>query len=260
MDNKFGKISTLNIKTKNKKGKAIIDDLYFTAPFKVMNPFYLDEESMKIIILSASAGIMAGDRQVFEINVGENTNLELVSQAFEKIHKMNEGEARRETNIEVEKNASLKYNTMPTIPFKCSAYSSLMKVNLHGKSSKFILNEILSCGRSACGEKFEYSYYNSLVSVYNDGKLIYRDNTKYNPSILEMNGIGIYEGYTHLSNLLICNDYKDDEWISKVRELLDETSNIYGGVTRIISGDIIIRIFGYQSQKLSDINEYILTV
>lgn len=50
---------------------------------------------MQVMVLSASAGIMEGDVQKFDIHVNPGTSLEYLSQAYEKIHKMKEGMARR---------------------------------------------------------------------------------------------------------------------------------------------------------------------
>ena len=41
--------------------------------------------------------------------------------------------------------------------------------------------DIINCGRVAHGEKFEYKYYKSYVEVECDNKLVYVDNTNYNP-------------------------------------------------------------------------------
>ena len=41
--------------------------------------------------------------------------------------------------------------------------------------------DIINCGRVAHGEKFKYKYYKSYVEVECDNKLVYVDNTNYNP-------------------------------------------------------------------------------
>lgn len=78
-----------------------------------MLPFYLREDYMQVMVLSASAGIMEGDVQKFDIHVNSGTSMEYLSQAYEKIHKMKEGMARRETKIVVEPDAFLKYAPLP---------------------------------------------------------------------------------------------------------------------------------------------------
>ena len=65
--------------------------------------------------------------------------------------------------------------------FRDSAFDNIVEVELEKESSRFIFQDILSCGRTAYGECFDYKYYNSLVQVRREGRLIYRDNTRYDP-------------------------------------------------------------------------------
>ena len=72
-----------------------------------------------------------------------------------------------------------------------------------------------------------------------------------------MSGMGMYEGFTHLLNLVFFNIEKSESWISAVRELLDETPDVEGGVTRIASGDMAVRILGRGAEPLLKISEKI---
>ena len=137
-ENKFGKTSEVRLETELRDGKAVLSDVFFTAPFKVMLPFYLREDFMQVMVLSASAGIMEGDVQKFDIHVNPGTSLEYLSQAYEKIHKMKEGMARRETKIVVEPDAYLKYAPLPTIPFKDSAFENHLEIELKEKTSRLL--------------------------------------------------------------------------------------------------------------------------
>ena len=51
--------------------------------------------------MAASAGIMEGDCQELEFDIGTGADLEFVSQSYDKIHEMKEGCARRTTKIRV---------------------------------------------------------------------------------------------------------------------------------------------------------------
>lgn len=258
MENQFGKVSKLNLVAEYRKDKTILSDVSFTAPFKIMRPFYEKKGVMTVMLLTASAGIMAGDRQEFDILVKEGANMEFVSQAYEKIHKMDEGHAERHSHIKVEPDAVLRYTPLPTIPFAGSDYRNTLKVELADETSKFIFSEVLTCGRVAHDEEFLYKKFSNNVSIYQSGKIIYRDNTRYEPSKTDMKGFGMYEGFTHLANLVICNDEKPDGWLSQVRELIDGADNMEGGATRIAGGGIAIRILGTSGQKLTDMMEKIL--
>ena len=115
MDNKFGKISRIQACAAVRDGKTILEDLSFTAPYKIMVPFEKENDGIQIMPLCASAGIMAGDSQEFSYHVKEGANLEVLSQSFEKIHKMDEGSAFRTIEIQVEQNAILYYYPQPVI-------------------------------------------------------------------------------------------------------------------------------------------------
>ena len=87
-----------------------------------MAPFEKENGGIQIMPLCASAGIMAGDSQEFSYHVKEGADLEVLSQSFEKIHKMDEGSAARTIEVQVDKNAKLYYYPQPVIPFAQSAF------------------------------------------------------------------------------------------------------------------------------------------
>lgn len=289
MDNKFGKVSRISACAALKDGKTILEDLSFTAPYKIMTPFEKENGGIQIMPLCASAGIMAGDSQEFSYHVKEGADLEILSQSFEKIHKMDEGSASRTIEVQVDKNAALYYYPQPVIPFAQSAFDSKMTIHLEDETSKLFFLEIISCGRNAHEERFQYRRFSSKVLLYRGEKLIYRDNTRYEPDKMPMEGIGLYEGYTHMANLFLsklCNrdnvdggketnidgmDIKKQmnssgtgrtsdrtaELQEKIWQILDEDSEIDGGVTRLTTGDLALRIFGHRAQKLQQIAEKI---
>lgn len=260
MENVFSKISKVNLKTTFKNKKTILEDVYFTAPFKVMTPFYKKDDYIKVVVMSSSAGIMAGDRQEYNINVGENTKLELTSQSYEKIHKMEEGKAIRECKIKVEKNAFLKYSPQPTIPFAKSSFENNIIINLEDNTSKLVLMDIISCGRATSGEKFQYNLYKSYIEVRCKNKLMYRDNTIYVPKDFKMNGYGFFEGYTHLANMFICNFENSSEKIHLIREVIEENKDISGGATLTKSENICVKILGNSGEVLSNLCNNILKI
>lgn len=260
MKNQFGKTSKLHLEATLKDDKTILSDVSFTSPFKIMRPFYEKKDTMSVMILMASAGTMAGDHQEIEIQVKENANMEVISQAYDKIHRMEEGFAERMTSIRLESGAKMYYNPLPIIPFAGSDYRSGMKISLTDESSQFILSEILTCGRVAHGETFLYRKFQNNVKVYQNDKIIYHDNTCYEPEWMEMQDVGLYEGYTHLANLLLCNVNKSNQWIQQVREKIDSDEAVEGGVTQTTTGCINVRILGSNGDKLIKMQKEILAL
>lgn len=259
--NQFGKTSEMRIKASARDGKTILEDVYFTAPYKIMKPFEKEDGSSGISVmpLCASAGIMAGDVQKFSYCVGEGADLEILSQSFEKIHKMDEGSASREIRVEVAAGGSLYYNPQPVIPFAGSAFDSKMEIRLADGTSKLFLLDILSCGRSVSGERFAYRRFGSKVEIYRGEKLVYRDNTRYEPEKMPMEGLGMYEGYSHMANIFLTTSDREDarELQEKIWGIFEENLDCEGGVSQLASGDLAVRIFGNRAQILQGIAEKI---
>ncbi len=257
--NQFGKTSELSLRAVKKDKKTILSDVYFTAPYKIMHPFPLSDGGIQVMLLSASAGIMEGDRQEFKFTVETKAKLEFISQSYDKIHQMVSGYAQRYTSVQVAENATFRFNPQPTIPFKDSAFKNIMDIHLADETASFQMTEIFSCGRYARHEEFAYRFYHNLVKIYRAGKLIYRDNTRFDPKIFDMAGMGMYESYTHQANIFITKPQDGTDFAQKVRDLLDskQDKRIEGSITRISSGDFAIRIFGHRAQHLEELNKEI---
>lgn len=91
-------------------------------------------------------------------------------------------------------------------------------------------------------------------------KLIYRDNTCYLPDQMPMEGIGMYEGYTHMANLFLSRLENADMLLDEIREILDGDPEIDGGATTLSGGDLAVRIFGHRAQRLQQTAEKIKAV
>lgn len=179
--NNFNRISELKIKASlNSAGKTVLEDQFFTAPFKIMKPFARDDGGITVYQQSASAGIMAGDQQKHDFFVNDSATLELVSQSFEKIFKMDDGAvAVRNIVVQVGSGALFVYTPLPCMPFAGSAFESKTVISLKDSTSRLVYADCICCGRKAHGEAFDYRYYKNLVEIRRerDCKLIYRDNT-----------------------------------------------------------------------------------
>jgi urease accessory protein len=258
--NRFGKTSRLSLAAERRE-RTVLTEKSFTAPFKVMKPFPMKDGSLQVMVQTASAGLMSGDRQEIDISVGPGASLEIVSQSFEKIHKMDSGEARRRVGIEVGPRARLRFVPLPCIPFGGSSFAGELIANLADSSSRLIIRECLSCGRAASGERFAYRSYRSLISVRRSGKLIFRDNAVYEPELSGasfMEGPGLYEGFTHSGSLLLFGFSETST--QSVRDAIESAIQAGGkgnhvefGVSATASGDIAVRMLGPSAERLMEL-------
>ena len=292
--NRFGRTSELRLSAAVRDGRTVVPDLYATMPFKVMHPLALDTTALprrgaddacpdphgvrgaEVMVMSVSAGIMAGDRQLIDVEAGPGAVLRVTNQAFEKIHRMDDGaEARRETEIRVAPGAYLDYAPLPQTPFAGSSFSAVTRVSLADRTAAFIYGEVLSCGRVARGERFAYRRYRNRVRIDVAGRPVFIDNTDYRPGAeggMDMEGTGLYEGFSHLANLVLVNLDIDEARFRAARDYLlrrtgvigdaalaadaaADDDTVAGGITRLASGDCLVKVLGNRAQRLQQVLE-----
>ncbi|MFA6856778.1 MAG: urease accessory protein UreD [Treponema sp.] len=276
--NQFGKTSKLSITVQNRQSadghpRTIVSDCFFTAPFKVMKPFPRADGGLMIYQQTASAGVMAGDRQEFNFLVEDSACLEIVSQSFDKIFKMDDGKAARTIHAEVAHNGILIYAPLPCIPFGGSNFSSYTKIRLADSSAKLLYEDCICCGRKGHGELFAYKEYHNSIEIERQGKLIYRENTLFTGSDcgsfpeneLFMKNNVMYGDYSHLGQLLIFGYGIPADDISFHLGLPDKflytpdtmpaeepSHPLLAGVTTTESNDIIVRVLADSAEEIQN--------
>lgn len=281
--NSFDHVSQLKITAaRNSSGRTVMTDSFFTSPFKIMKPFQRPDGGITVYQQTASAGILAGDSQEHSFNIEENATLELVSQSFEKIFKMEDGgSASRSIAAKVGKGATLIYSPLPCMPFAGSDFRSQTKIQLQDDSSKLIYIDTICGGRKAHGELFDYRRFSSLVQVTKmvssvsgiaKPELIYRDNTVFEGSDCGqhpekkafMMSPAMYGEYSHLGTMLLFGfNLKPADLFESLElpaKLLYTAENINSmkneplvALTQTSGNGIAIRILGNSAEEVQKI-------
>ncbi|AFI03770.1 urease accessory protein UreD [Helicobacter cetorum] len=251
--NTYAETSKLRLKTKiGANGKCIIEDNFFTPPFKLMAPFYPTNDLAEIMLLAVSPGMMKGDSQDIQLNIGQDCKLRITSQSFEKIHNTEDGFATRDMDIVVGENAFLDFAPFPLIPFENAHFKGNTTISLHA-TSQLLYSEIIVAGRVAREELFKFNRLHTKISVLLGNKPIYYDNTILDPSKTQMSNLCMFDKYTHYLNLIIINCPIE---LSSVRALIEE-SGINGAVSEMASHNLCIKALANNSESLLDLREKI---
>ncbi|HEX9061548.1 MAG TPA: urease accessory protein UreD [Clostridia bacterium] len=260
MPNKFGGDSVLFIKTAEKDGRTVLEDSYFTAPFKVAKPF-CDEETgdMSIMVMMASAGIMEGDSYKVNAELGKGSRLVLHGQSYNKIHRMKDSCALQHNRFVVNEGAFLDFAQMPVIPFKDSNFQSITECYLK-KGSSFLYSDVLACGREKRGECFEFKLYKNINRIYYEGELIFFDNQLLCPKEQCLYGMGFFEGYTHQATLMYFSDKFEARLLESALLALENLDDIEYGGSMTKKHGMVIRILGSSSDRLSAVLKMIRDV
>lgn len=252
----YSRESVLKIETKIKHEKTILSDSYFTPPFKLLKPFYCENNIMRLCLVNVSPGVLEGDNYKITANMKKGSLLELYSQSYSKIFKMNDGFAAQKVDINMEEGCTLAYMLKPTLPYEDSDFRSETNIKL-SKNCNVIFREIISCGRYKRNEIFSFKSFKSRTKIFYEGKLLFMDNTVLIPDEQQLNSIGLYDKFTHQANIIIVSECVNENLKMALVKLLDQFQDIDFGVSMSFKFGIVIRILGTGSEKLVDITESI---
>ena len=230
----------LHIGTRRGAAGTELDEVMFTAPFKLTSPFYIGTTA-EIMIMQASAGLLKGDSHEFDIAVSPHTSAVITEQSYTKIFKTDDGFASKHVKISVGEDAKLYYLPCPTIPFAGSSFRSVTEIDL-SPGSKLMLWDITACGRVGMGELFKFREYRSSLRVRLNGRLVYADNTRLVPSEHALSSIGCFEGYTHMGTAYFYGFENDFEFT--------DSNNVLSAFTHPTEG-ILVRALSHSGESLT---------
>ena len=272
--NQFAHVSRFEITaSRAASGKTFIEDSFFTSPFKIMKPFARDDGSISVFLQSASPGILEDDSQIHNVKVNKGAGLEIRSQSFEKIFKMDPGKtAGRKITAEVAQDASLIYRPLPCIPFSQSNFSSTTEISL-AENSRLIYEDCICAGRCAHGEVFDFTLYKNLIKIYREGRLVFRDNlflegsdgNNHPERKVLLQGKTMFGNYTHCGGMLIFG-YSRITGLKKIRAALGfeekllyteeiKPADTVADVSENDYGDFIIRCLSNSAEKIQKLFE-----
>ena len=197
--------------------KTQVVSMSYTAPFKVMRPFYRDGKA-SVIVMMASAGILDGDlfRQNYEVSAGGD--LMITDQGYTKAFASRGNGSRQHVILTAGEGSTLRYLPHPMIPFPGSFHRTETTVHL-GKGSRLILSDIVACGRSRRGERFLMENYRNHLEIYLDRDLIYWDNTLLDPKGTNYESNAFFGGYSHMGSLFLYWEGREEQLVERIRAL-----------------------------------------
>ena len=122
----FGKSGRLRLGLERRGGKTVLATLQRRAPLIVQQALYWDEEMPGlpcISIISNAGGILQGDRNVIEIEVGDEAQAHITTQSSTRIHEMDANYATQDQTLRLGKNAYLELIPHPVIPHRRSRFA-----------------------------------------------------------------------------------------------------------------------------------------
>jgi urease accessory protein len=124
-------------------------------PLTVQRPFYPEGRVCHVYLLHPPGGIVGGDDLSISIKAAARSHALITTPAAGKFYRSSGAQAKQTVEITVGESAALEWLPQETIIYEGAQLKSSVKVDL-AADARFIGWEILSLGRPACAENFDY--------------------------------------------------------------------------------------------------------
>jgi urease accessory protein len=124
-------------------------------PLTVQRPFYPEGRVCHVYLLHPPGGIVGGDDLTIIVNAAAHSHALITTPAAGKFYRSAGAQAKQVVEITIASGATVEWLPQETIIYEGAQLKSSVKVNL-ATDARFIGWEILSLGRPACAENFDY--------------------------------------------------------------------------------------------------------
>jgi urease accessory protein len=135
--------------------KTVLIKRDHTGPLTVQRPFYPEGKVCHVYILHPPGGIVGGDHLTICAKAAPHSHALMTTPAAGKFYRSAGEQASQIVEISVAEYATVEWLPQETIIYQGAQVKSSVKINL-AANARFIGWEILSLGRPASGEGFEY--------------------------------------------------------------------------------------------------------
>lgn len=256
---KSGKVGILDLELQaNGKGKTVVTKQFSQVPLQVQRALYPENslpEMAYLYVISPSGGILQGDRYRTDILLKNKAISHITTQGATRIYSMNSNSASQILNITVDENCYLEYIPDQIIPYKNSRYYQKVNLNVHNNST-LVYSEILTPGRVAMGESFEYDICYLRTHCKNqDKKIRFLENTKIEPKKEKLKDFGVLGEYQIVGTVYILTTKENTIDLENLidREIRNTDTVTVGTSILPDESGIVIRILANKTNDILDI-------
>ena len=134
-------------------------------PLTVQRPFYPEGGVCHLYILHPPGGIVGGDDLSINVKAAPHSHALITTPAAGKFYRSSGAQAKQVVEITIANDATVEWLPQETIIYEGAQLKSSVKVDL-AADARFIGWEILSMGRPACYENFDYGLADLSWQIY----------------------------------------------------------------------------------------------
>jgi urease accessory protein len=183
-----------------------------------------------VYIGMVAGGVQAGDCLDLELDLGRAAEVLVTTQSASKILTMPTGEALQRNTFKLEDQAVLEYIPDEVIPFSGSTFTQETHVQM-AATAVLILAELLTPGRAARKEYFDFHAFTWRVRVQRDGRLVMREAAVVKPASMQLSGTALLGGRHYYGTLMVLAPRADAALAHQLHAAMAERDGILGSAS-----------------------------
>lgn len=230
-----GRVGELKLDYAKRDDRTIISHAYFTTPWKLLPPIYLDDTGAAYTLLvNPSGGLVGGDHLSIDMNVEQDAHVLISAPSANRVYRTEGKVSEQHVNITVGPGAVLEWFPEHTIPFAGSRFRQTLQATL-APGATLLLWDAVASGRIARGERWAFTdLENDIRIMMASGSTLF-ERYVLDPSA-DLGRVGLAEEWNYVASLYVVNDSTPSEvWNgleSKIATILDaRPGEVLGGVS-----------------------------
>jgi urease accessory protein len=244
-----GWAASLNLRFANRFDKSLLVHRDHKGPLTVQRPFYPEGNVCHVYLLHPPGGIVGGDELSISITADADSHALITTPAAGKFYRSEGLWANQTVNLTAADNAILEWLPQETIIYEGAHLKSTISIDL-APSARFIGWEILSLGRPASGEGFDYGAVDLHWKIHCEQRPLFLERLR-----LDAQAFAARWG---LQGISACGTFfakpASRECLTAIQAMIAETP--YRGVT-LIDDILVCRALDSRTDRLRDFFEQV---
>jgi urease accessory protein len=249
----FGKKGHLRLGFERRPERTVLSTLHRRAPLIVQQALYWDEampELPCVSMISNGGGILQGDRNTIDVELGPGAQAYVTSQSMTRIHEMDCNYATQDQTITLAEGAYLEFVPHPIVPHRNARFAQRTAISIH-PTATLVYSEVLMSGRKhyAGGEAFVYDLFASVVAAERpDGPALFSERFVIEPGRAPVSRLGVMGDFHAFGNLIILTPPTDAAAVFEALTPAFDPAGIALGASRLPNdAGLIVRVLGHES-------------
>ena len=230
-----GRVGELRLTYTKLDHRTVISHSYFTTPWKLLPPIYLDDTgSAYTLLVNPSGGLVGGDHLSIDMTVEQNAHVLISAPSANRVYQTEGLVSEQHVAIAVEPGAVLEWFPEHTIPFAGSRFRQTLRATL-APGATLLLWDALASGRIARGERWAFTDLENEIRITTASGSSLLERYILDPAT-DLGRVGLVEEWNYVASFYVVNDAIASEvWSgleSKITAILEtRPGDVLGGVS-----------------------------